>query len=28
MRTFGLGSSYAREMCERFGIDPDEMVCR
>lgn len=23
---FGLGSTYAAELCRRFGLDPDEMV--
>jgi len=26
MLTFGLGSTYAYELCRRFGYDPDEMV--
>lgn len=28
MDTFGLGSTYARELCQRYGLDPDEMVKR
>ncbi len=26
--TFGLGSTYSRQLCRRFGVDPDEMVGR
>lgn len=26
--TFSLGSTYARELCRRFDLDPDEMVVR
>jgi hypothetical protein len=26
--TFLLGSTYSRELCRRFGLDPDEMVTR
>jgi hypothetical protein len=26
MSTFGLGSTYARALCQRFGFDPDEKV--
>lgn len=26
MRGFGLGSTYARQLCERFNLDPDEDV--
>lgn len=25
-RTFGLGATYAQELCQRFGLDPDEEV--
>lgn len=28
METFGLGSSYSMELCQRFGLDPDELVKR
>lgn len=28
MATFMLGSNYSRELCQRFGFDPDEMVKR
>jgi hypothetical protein len=28
MDTFLLGSSYSRELCQRFNLDPDEMVKR
>lgn len=28
MDTFLLGSTYSRELCRRFGLDPDEMVTR
>jgi len=28
MRTFGLGSTYAAELCRRFDLDPDEVVVR
>lgn len=28
MDTFWLGSTYARQLCRRFGLDPDEMVSR
>lgn len=28
MHTFVLGSAYARELCARFGFDPDEEVRR
>jgi hypothetical protein len=24
MDTFGLGSTYARQLCHRFGLDPNE----
>lgn len=27
-RMFGLGSTYAVQLCRRFGLDPDEMVRR
>jgi hypothetical protein len=26
MGVFGLGSTYARQLCERFSLDPDEDV--
>ncbi len=26
--TFGLGSTYSRQLCRRFGLDPDERVKR
>jgi hypothetical protein len=25
---FSLGSTYAKALCQRFGIDPDEMLRR
>jgi hypothetical protein len=28
MDTFALGSTYAHELCRRFGLDPDEPVKR
>lgn len=28
MDTFALGSTYARQLCRRFDLDPDEMVSR
>jgi hypothetical protein len=28
MDQFSLGSSYAHELCRRFGLDPDEFVSR
>lgn len=28
MSTFALGSTYAKQLCRRFGLDPDEMVKR
>lgn len=28
MDAFALGSTYARILCRRFGLDPDEMVKR
>ena len=28
MRVFALGSTYAHELCQRFDLDPDEMVKR
>jgi hypothetical protein len=28
METFGLGSGYSMELCQRFGLDPDELVKR
>lgn len=28
MDNFMLGSTYSRELCRRFGLDPDEMVKR
>lgn len=24
--TFALGSTFARQLCDRFGVDPDEAV--
>lgn len=26
MDAFALGSTYAQQLCRRFGLDPDEMV--
>ena len=26
MVSFGLGSTYAQQLCVRFGLDPDELV--
>jgi len=26
MDLFGLGSTYARQLCRKYGVDPDEMV--
>ena len=26
MKTFALGSTYARSLCEQLGFDPDEQV--
>jgi hypothetical protein len=26
--TFALGSTFAHQLCRRFGLDPDEMVKR
>ena len=26
MNLFGLGSTYAHELCARFGLDPDEVI--
>lgn len=26
--SFGLGSTYSRQLCRRFGVDPDEKVKR
>ena len=26
MDTFGLGSTYAHDMCRLYGLDPDEVV--
>lgn len=26
--TFGLGSTYSWQLCQRFGLDPDEKVKR
>jgi hypothetical protein len=26
MDTFGLGSTYAHDLCRKFGLDPDEEV--
>lgn len=28
MDAFGLGSTYAFQLCRRFGLDPDERVKR
>lgn len=28
MYTFGLGSTYASQLCKRFELNPDEMVKR
>jgi len=28
MEVFSLGSGFAKELCRRFGFDPDEMVKR
>jgi len=28
MKTFGLGSTYAAQLCRRFGLDPDEELTR
>ncbi len=28
MDACALGSTYAHQLCERFGLDPDEMVKR
>lgn len=28
MDTFGLGSTYAHQLCRRFGLDPEEKVAR
>lgn len=28
MDRFGLGSTYAQQLCARFGLDPDEIVRR
>lgn len=28
MDTFALGSTYAQQLCQRFGLDPDEEVRR
>ena len=28
MDAFALGSTYAQQLCRRFGMDPDEMVRR
>lgn len=28
MEVFSLGSGYARELCMRFGLDPDDLVKR
>lgn len=28
MDTFALGSTYAQQLCRRFGVNPDEMVKR
>ena len=26
--TFGLGSTYSRQLCRRFGLDPEQQVSR
>lgn len=26
MEVFGLGSTFAADLCRRYGLDPDEMV--
>jgi hypothetical protein len=28
MDSFALGSTFAHQLCRRFGLDPDEMVKR
>jgi hypothetical protein len=28
MDNFGLGSTYASQLCRRFGLDPEEYVSR
>ena len=28
MGAFSLGSTFARQLCRRFGLNPDEMVSR
>jgi hypothetical protein len=28
MECFALGSTYSKQLCERFGFDPDEVVSR
>ena len=28
METFSLGSGYSRELCMRFGLNPDDLVSR
>jgi hypothetical protein len=28
MQVFSLGSTYAWQLCHRFGVDPDELVRR
>ena len=28
MDTFSLGSTFSRELCRRFGLNPDEKVAR
>lgn len=28
MDTFALGSTYSQQLCQRFGLDPDEKVSR
>jgi hypothetical protein len=28
MEVFALGSTYAQQLCRRFGLDPDEKVKR
>lgn len=27
-QVFALGSTYSHQLCRRFDLDPDEMVCR
>jgi hypothetical protein len=28
MNTFGLGSTYSKELCVAFGLDPNEEIIR